>query len=82
MKESITPKYTADWYLKWIASALILSALSLRGLDGWQLYDLILSITGCFLWLLVSLLWKDRALVMLNGVGLIFLFRNLWELLG
>ena len=39
-------------------------------------YDLVCSIIGIGLWLWVSILWKDRALVLLNGVGLMFLLRN------
>jgi len=35
------------------------------------------SIIGIFLWLIVSILWKDRALIILNAVGLLFLIRNL-----
>jgi len=77
--KSATPKYTIDWYLKWIASAFVLVAMSVRGVEGMQLYDLYLSIVGIFLWLIVSVLWKDRALIMLNGVGLMFLLRNIVE---
>ena len=76
--KSATPKYTFDWYVKWIASIFILAALSMRGLEGLQIYDLIASIIGIGLWLWVSIVWKDRALVMLNGVGLLFLLRNLF----
>ena len=32
--KSATPKYTADWYLKWVASAFVLAAMSIRGVDG------------------------------------------------
>ena len=78
IQKSATPKYTVDWYVKWIASIFILAALSLRGLEGLQIYDLILSCIGIALWLWVSIVWKDRALVMLNGVGLLFLLRNLF----
>ena len=74
--KSVTPKYTLDWYVKWIASLFILAAMSLRGVDGLQLWDLGLSVIGISLWLWVSILWKDRALVLLNGVGLMFLLRN------
>ena len=74
--KSVTPKYTLDWYVKWIASLFILSAMSLRGVDGLQMWDLGLSVIGISLWLWVSILWKDRALVLLNGVGLMFLLRN------
>ena len=51
--------------------------MSVRGVDGFVLYDLWASVIGISLWLVVSILWKDRALVLLNGVGLLFLLRNL-----
>ena len=54
----------------------------MRGIDGFIFYDLILSIVGIGLWLIVSVLWKDRALVLLNGVGLLFLLRNLFEVMS
>ena len=76
--KSATPKYTIDWYVKWIASMFVLAALSVRGVEGLQLYDLVLSIFGIAGWLIVSVLWRDRALLILNGVGLIFLLRNLF----
>ena len=79
--KSATPKYTIDWYVKWIASMFVLAALSVRGVEGLQLYDLILSIFGIAGWLVVSVLWRDRALLILNGVGLIFLLRNLFAYL-
>tara|TARA_Y100000768_G_C23584030_1_gene498458 strand:+ start:166 stop:465 length:300 start_codon:yes stop_codon:yes gene_type:complete len=76
--KSATPKYDISWYVKWIASAFILAAISIRGIEGLQFYDLILSLFGISGWLIVSVLWRDRALIVLNGVGLIFLLRNLF----
>ena len=75
--KSATPKYTLDWYIKWIASAFVLSAMSIRGVEGYQDLDLILSTVGISGWVVVSLLWKDRALILLNTCGLLFLIRNL-----
>ena len=75
--KSATPKYTVDWYCKWIASAFVLMAMSIRGVEGMEIYDLYLSIVGIFLWLVVSVIWKDRALILLNGVGLMFLINKL-----
>ncbi len=75
--KSATPKYTLDWYIKWVASVFIVSAMSLRGLEGWQFLDLSLSSVGVFLWLIVAVLWNDRALILLNGAGLLLLLRNL-----
>ena len=56
--KSATPKYTVDWYCKWIASAFVLMAMSIRGVERMEIYDLYLSIVGIFLWLVVSVIWK------------------------
>ena len=67
---------TYDWYLKWVASIIILCAMSIRGTPEFAPLDLQLSIIGVFLWLIVSLAWKDRALILLNGIGLLFLVKT------
>ena len=77
--KSATPKYTLDWYVKWVASVFVLIAMSFRGVAGYEIYDLVLSIVGIALWLWVSVLWNDRALIMLNGAGLLLLVRNFVE---
>jgi fatty-acid desaturase len=79
--KSATPKYTTDWYIKWIASVFLLSAMSMRGVEGLQLYDLILSIVGLLGWLVVALIWEDRALIVINSFGLLLLLKNLIVLL-
>lgn len=75
--KSATPKQTLDWYVKWVASILLLFGMSIRGIEGMQIYDLSISVCGITLWLWVSILWKDRALIIVNSVGLLFLSRNL-----
>ena len=75
--KSATPKYTVDWYLKWVASVFVLVAMSYRGINSD--IDLYLSIVGIGLWLIVSIIWNDRALITVNGVGLILLVTNLME---
>ena len=77
--KSATPKYTADWYLKWISSIIVLCAMSIRGIHELIFFDLVLSVVGIFGWLLVSIMWRDRALILLNSFGLLFLLRNLVE---
>ena len=77
IQKSATPKYDLSWYIKWFASIFVLAAMSLRGVEGMQIWDLGLSLIGISGWLVVSFLWKDRALILLNGVGLLFLIRNL-----
>ena len=79
--KSATPKYTLDWYIKWVSSFFILAAMSMRGVEGLQLYDLILSLIGIIGWLIVAAIWEDRALIMLNSFGLVLLLKNLITLL-
>lgn len=75
IQKSATPKGDISWYIKWIASAFILASMTIRGVEGLQFYDLVLSLFGVTGWFIVGMLWKDRALILLNGVG-IFLFIN------
>ena len=75
--KSATPKGTLDWYLKWIASVIVLISMSMRGVDGLQIYDLSFSVVGVSLWLIVSFIWNDRALIVVNGVGLLLLLKTL-----
>ena len=77
--KSATPKYTPDWYIKWVASVFVLVAMSIRGVEEYIMYDLYLSTIGIYLWLIVSVLWRDRALIMLNWAGLLFLIRNIFQ---
>jgi len=79
--KSATPKHTLDWYIKWVASVFVLCAMSMRGIDGLQMYDLSFSVVGITLWLWVSILWQDRALIILNGAGMLLLLRNIFTAL-
>ena len=66
--KSKTPKQDLSWYVKWTASMFILASMSIRGVDGLQHYDLILSLIGVSGWMWVGFLWKDRALIVLNAI--------------
>src|SRR6056300_1385346 len=74
--KSATPKQDLSWYVKWGASLFVLVGMSIRGLEGFQTIDLLVSIIGVAGWLIVGLLWKDRALILLNGIGLALLLRT------
>lgn len=75
--DSVTPYYTVDWYIKWIASVFILISMSIRGVPGLAMYDLTFSILGVGLWTIVAFIWNDRALIVVNLVGLGFLLRTM-----
>ena len=51
------------------ADANNLISMSMRGIEGLQFLDLCFSLIGVTGWLIVGVLWKDRALILLNGVG-------------
>ena len=69
----INQEYTADWYVKWVASVLILISIAFRAADGYAVWDLAFGTLGVIGWLTVSIMWKDRALILLNGVSLFML---------
>ena len=93
IQKSVTPKFTTDWYIKWIASLLILIAMATRD-SGLNLYeplipvlddsgknivisvDIVFSILGTAGWFIVGLLWKDRAVIVVNAVGTLLLTRT------
>ena len=51
------------------------------GIPEYNVLDVCFSLVGVAGWLVVGLLWKDRALVLLNGVGVALLIRNLLEVI-
>ena len=63
-----------DWYLKWVASIIVLCSLAMRAAGPeFRFYDLSFGAVGIALWCWVSIIWKDRALIMLNTVSLFML---------
>lgn len=74
--KSATPKQDLSWYVKWVSSFFVLSAVMMRSAQGdspemianLRLADQVLSLIGCAGWTWVGLLWKDRALIILNAV--------------
>jgi len=73
----VVPGRGIDWYIKWCASVLILTSIAFRAADGYILWDLVFGTFGVIGWLTVSILWKDRALILLNGVSLVMLIVGL-----
>ena len=74
--KSATPKQDLSWYVKWVGSFFVLSAVMMRSATGdspevianLRLADQILSLIGCAGWTVVGFLWKDRALIVLNAI--------------
>ena len=75
--KKVTPTGTLDWYVKWAASIVLLMAVAMRASEFSYMADLVLSTIGISGWLYVALIWKDRALIMVNGVALFMLVTGL-----
>ena len=66
--KKITPKGDLSWYIKWVSSVLLIIAMLLTSANvfPWNLYPAIFGMVG---WLVVGILWHDRALIILNAVS-------------
>lgn len=83
LKEHETPTKTSTpqkhhepfvWYLKW-ASSIVLTIAMLFTANNLYPMNLILHMIGIGGWLGVSIIWNDRALIVVNSVALV-IFAN------
>ena len=72
--KKVTPRYDLSWYIKWVSSIIILVGMVLTSssLEPWNMWTHLVGVSG---WLVVGMLWHDRALILLNGVA-IFIFAS------
>ena len=73
--KKITPRYDLSWYIKWVASVMLMVAVCFRAADFSHMFDLYFSFLGTIGWLIVGFLWHDRALIFLNSIA-IFVFAS------
>ena len=71
-----TPTYTLDWYIKWIASIILVVGVILTSNNIYPL-NLIVHALGMFGWFIVAIIWNDRALLVINAVSLVLLINGL-----
>jgi len=84
--KSATPKGDLSWWIKWTSSIIVLAAITIRSAGiptaemfgtPLQIWDIFFSWLGAVGWFVVGFLWKDRALILLNGVIALMLFGGL-----
>jgi|TARA_R100001244_G_scaffold52739_1_gene45830 hypothetical protein len=63
-----TPQGDLSWYIKWISTGFIITALLLRSAEVFIPFDLAFTLAGSMGWLAVGILWHDRSLIILNAV--------------
>ena len=71
-----TPTHTIDWYIKWVASIIIIISVILTSNNIYPL-NLFFYSAGLSGWFIVALLWNDRALLVVNAVSLSLLLNGL-----
>ena len=71
-----TPIHTLYWYIKWIASFLLIIGVVLTSNNIFPA-NLIFHAIGMLGWFVVCILWNDRALIVINAVTLALMSNGL-----
>ena len=71
-----TPIHTFDWYIKWVASVILVGGVILTSNNIYPL-NLMVHAIGMFGWFIVAIIWNDRALLVINAVSLSLLLNGL-----
>lgn len=58
-----------SWWIKWIASVILIVAMIFTANNIYP-YNLFLHFVGLGGWLIVAIVWNDRALIVINAVAL------------
>lgn len=69
MKAIDRKKKNTVWYVKWVSSVMLLVAMTFTAQNIFPV-NLYLHIAGTIGWLVVSIVWNDRALIVVNAVAL------------
>lgn len=56
-----------NWYLKWLATAILIVGTAVNSAGFYPLGPLIL-ILGGIVWLIVAIRWKEASLIVVNGM--------------
>ena len=70
--KKVTPLHDLSWYVKWISSLFVMIAWMLTSANLYP-YNIMVQIIGVAGWLWVGYLWHDRAIMVLNAMGVMFL---------
>ena len=66
--KKITPKGDLSWYIKWAGSMFLIVAMMMTSANIFPM-NLYVALVGMIAWLIVGILWHDRALIVLNAVS-------------
>ena len=74
--KSATPKYELSWYIKWVSSIVLIVGMILAANNLYP-YNIVVQCAGILGWLVVSIMWNDRSLIIVNAVGAAILINGL-----
>jgi len=74
--KTVTPTSGLSWYLKWFSSVIIIIGILLTSNNLYP-WNMMFHGVGLLGWLIVAILWNDRALLVVNSVGLALLANGL-----
>jgi len=64
----VTPLHDLSWYVKWCSVAFVIVGWLLASVNIYP-YSVMAQLIGVAGWLWVGYLWHDRALIVLNSIG-------------
>jgi len=67
--KKVTPRYDLSWYIKWVSSITLIIAMMFTAIDIYPI-NMWIANFGFVGWLVVGMLWHDRALIVLNAISL------------
>lgn len=70
--QKITPTHDLSWYVKWTSVFFVIAGWSLNSINLYP-YSVMIQVIGVAGWLWVGFLWHDRALIVLNSIGVTIL---------
>ena len=74
----ITPTHTKDWYIKWAASLVLIIGMMFTANNIYPL-NLVFHIVGLIGWVIVAVMWNDRALIIINTIGLVIYINGMLQ---
>ena len=63
-------KKDLNWYLKWIATMILIAGTAINSLGYYPEGPITLAVGG-LIWLVVSIRWREASLIVTNGVMLL-----------
>ena len=67
-----------DWYIKWVSSIILMISLLLTANNLFP-YNLFIGVFGFIGWVVVAVMWNDRALIIINTIGLVIYINGMLQ---